>query len=111
MATTMGHMLMASHGGNLGADDAAGQVLAGVDDHGSGDCRNGKVPQLSFIEFTSPNIDPSFPEGSADDQGQAQPAAEVQAGRRPAGLRLDQPETARSAHLAGRRAWMRAATS
>ena len=40
---------------------AVGQVLASSGGGGSGDCPSGKAPQLSFIEFTSPNIDPAFP--------------------------------------------------
>ncbi len=47
--------------GTLGAL-ATGQALAdGGGPGGSGACPSGKAPQLSFIEFTSPNIDPSFP--------------------------------------------------
>jgi uncharacterized protein len=38
---------------------AAGQALANGGGGGGG-CPNGKAPQLSFIQFTSPNIDPSF---------------------------------------------------
>ncbi|MBP6854560.1 MAG: dienelactone hydrolase family protein [Rhodoferax sp.] len=48
---------------------AVGQVQAGDGGHGSGACSHGKLPQLSFIDFTSPNIDPAFPKAQLTIKG------------------------------------------